>query len=224
MLYLRFILLLLLLSACQALSNNDPNVMLEQDMQNYGTEASNIRDAMQENRTEVAATIAVASTQASQYNNYNDTLRATVYAIHPDIVPTRVVVEDSQGPLPIEMYDTSSGEMKFVEVGITAQIDSKNCFIKHESFFGVGISTVYLTALALNLQAGTVVRVDWQFGNEVVHSSSWVASQSAKGQCVALALHSSDVEFSPGNWTATMYINGDAQDPVSFSIIANMQG
>lgn len=224
MLHLRLILLALLLSSCQALSSNEQNAALESGIQGYGTEAVNIRNAMQSNRTEVAATIAVASTQAAVFNGYNNILRATVFLLHSPLEATKVVVQDSQGPLPLEMYDISSGAMMFVEMGTTAQIDSRNCFIKHESFFGMGISTIYMTALALNLQAGTVVRVDWQYGTEVLRSTSWIAPQSAQGQCVALALRSSDIEFASGNWTATMYINGDALDPTSFSIIDNLGG
>jgi hypothetical protein len=76
----------------------------------------------------------------------------------------------------------------------------------------------------LNLQAGTVVRVDWQYGSDVVQSTSWIAQQAADGQCVALALRSADTDLAAGNWTATMYINSEAIDPTSFSIIDNMNG
>lgn len=222
--YFRLILIALLLSACQSLSKNEQVIALETELQAYSTEAIDIRNAMQSNRTEVAATIAVASTQAAEFEHYNDILKATVFVAHPPIEPTRVVVQDTEGPLPLEMYDRSSGEMMFVEVGTAAQIDSNNCFVRHEAFFGMDISTIYMTAMALNLQGGTVVRVDWQYGGDIVLSNSWVAPQAADGQCVALALRASDGEFAAGNWTATMYVNGEALDPISFSIIDNMGG
>jgi hypothetical protein len=212
-------LIILLLSSCQAFVGNDEQVILEADLQAYGTEASNIRSDMQSNRTAVAATVAVASTQAAEFNRYNDTLRATVIIANPPLDATRIVVQDVQGPLPIEMYDISDGEMRFVEVDTSAQVDDQNCFLIHESFFSMGINTIYMTAFALNLQAGAVVRVDWQYGNELVQTTTWVAPQSAVGQCVALALRSSDTELAAGNWTATLYVNGEATDPATFSII-----
>lgn len=217
--YLIIALIMLLLSSCQAFVGNDEQVVLEVGLQSYGTEASNIRSDMQTNRTAVAATVVVASTQAAEFNRYNDTLRATVAIVHPPIDATRLVVRDIEGPLPLEMYDISDGEMRFVEVGMTSQIDNQNCFIAHEIYFGMGITTVYMAAFALNLQAGTVVRVDWQYGNDVVQSSSWVAPQSVDGQCIALALRSAGAELDEGNWTATLYINGKPIDPAPFSII-----
>jgi hypothetical protein len=32
-------------------------------------------------------------------------------------------------------------------------------------------SVIYMTALALDLRAGAVVRVDWQYGGEGVHTN-----------------------------------------------------
>lgn len=222
--YLIVPLLVLLLGACQTFVGEDESAILEAELQSYGTEVAKIRSDMQSNRTAVAATVAIASTQAASFNHYNDVLRATVVIANPPLDGVRVVVEDTQGPLPLEMYDISNGEMRFVEVGTTSQIDSRNCFIKHETFFGVGIPTIYMTAFALNLQAGTVIRVDWQYGNDVLKSTSWVAPQLADGQCVALALRTSDIDLMAGNWTATMYIDGDPINPIPFSIIDNMGG
>jgi hypothetical protein len=75
-----------------------------------------------------------------------------------------------------------------------------------------------MTALALNLRAGTQVRVDWQYGGEIVYSNSWIAPQSLDGQCVAIELRPSNAPFLAGNWTATMYINGEPIDPAPFTI------
>jgi hypothetical protein len=76
-----------------------------------------------------------------------------------------------------------------------------------------------MTAVALNLRAGTSVRADWQFGGELVYSNSWVAPQSEQYRCIALAMRPSDAEFLMGNWSVTLSINGQSTEARSFTIL-----
>jgi hypothetical protein len=208
--------LLIFLAACQS----DEAVMLDATMQAYGTEAANLRDDTQINRTEVVATVQAAGTQSADFERYNQVLRSTIAVVIPSSDEERLLMNNAGGPLPIEMYDLSNGEMRFVQVGTASDIDVNGCFLAKRQFFPASIGTIYMTAVALNLRAGTIVRVDWQYGGTVVYSNGWTAPQSVDGQCVAIALTSSNAEFLEGNWTATLYVNGEAIDPYSFTIVA----
>jgi hypothetical protein len=189
-------------------------------MQAYGTEAANLRDDTQTNRTEVVSTVQAASSQAADFERYNQTLRGTIVAVMPASDDERIVIESAGGAMPIDLYDLSNGDMRFVQVGTASDIDVNGCFLSKRQFFPASIGTIYMTAVALNLRAGTVVRVDWQYGGTVVYSNGWTAPQSVDGQCVAIALTSANAEFLEGNWTATLYVNGEAIDPYSFTIVA----
>lgn len=215
------LLMMMVLASCQSLAGNEENIAYEAELEAFGTEAAFLRDQMQIDRTAIAATVQVGGTQIAAFTEYNIQLAATVQS---GIIPTPTLGSfeiASEGPMSVEMFDLSSGEMRFVQVGAASQINPNDrCFVSHQNFFDADMtSVIYMTALALNLQAGAVVRVDWQYGSDVVYSNSWIAPQALDGQCVALEFRPSNAPFLAGNWTATMYINGEPIDPAAFSII-----
>lgn len=211
--------IILLLTACQAALGSDDSLMFNSTLEAYGTEASNLRNDTLVNRTEVVATVQAAGTQASDFERYNQALRGTIVFVMPPRDEERIVIESAGGAMPIELYDLSNGEMRFVQVGTASDIDVNGCFLSKRQFFPTSIGTIYMTAVALNLRAGTVVRVDWQYGDTIVYSNGWTAPQSLDGQCVAIPFTSSNAEFMAGNWTATLYVNGEAVDPYSFTLV-----
>lgn len=213
------VILFFLVTACSSTNSGEEAIDYEAEIQAYGTEASTIRDDMVTSRTAVAATVVVAVVQADNINRYNMMLRQTMVAIFPPEDETRIVANDVQGPLPPEVYDLSSGEMSFVQIGPSGQINEQGCFLSKQQFFRPGDSVIYMTAVALNLRAGTRIRADWQFGSDLVFSNSFVAPQAESYRCVALALRPSDSEFFIGNWSVTLSIDGDPTEPRSFTIL-----
>lgn len=212
--------LLLLISACSSLNDGEEVIDFEAEIQAYGTEASTIRDDMILARTSVAVTVAAAESQADNINRYNLILGQTAVAIFPPTDEVRIVANDVDGPLPPEVYDLSGGEMRFVQIGPAGQIDDRGCFMSKQQFFRSGDGIIYMTAVALNLRAGTTVRADWQFGSELVFSNSLVAPQSESYRCIVLSLRPSDAEFMPGNWSVTLSVDGEPTEPRSFTILS----
>jgi hypothetical protein len=211
---------LILLTACQALTIDDENLARQAELEAFGTEAAALRDQMQQDRTAVASTVEVVGTQAADFISYNGFIAATLRAGIPATATPPSLIVNEQGPMPMSMFDLSSGEMRFVQIGTAGQINPDDrCFISHQAFFNVNTTNViFMTALGLNIRAGTNVRVDWQYGGEIVYSNAWNAPQSVDGQCVALELRPSNAPFTPGNWTATMSVNGEPFDPAPFTI------
>lgn len=212
--------LIFLLAACQSVLGEDENLLAEGTLQAYGTEAASLREDTQSHRTEVVMTVQAAGTQVADFERYNQSLRGTIAYVMPASEEERLLLNNEQGPLPIEVYDLSNGEMRFVQVGTASQIDVNSCFLAKQQYFPASSSVIYMTAVALNLRAGTVVRVDWQYGGTIVYSNGWTAPQSVDGQCVSIELLPSNAEFLEGNWTATLYVNGEAVDPYSFTIVS----
>lgn len=211
--------IIFLLSACSTVSS-DEQINFELDIETYSTEAANLRNDMLINQTEVAATISIASTQSSDFNRYNTMLRSTTVVIIPPTSNARIVANDVDGPLPPEVYDLSDGEMRFVQIGPAGQIDERNCFLAKQQFFPADANAVYMTAVALNLRAGTNVRADWQFGNELILSNSWVAPQTESYRCISIAMRPSDTEFFAGNWSVTLSVNGSPTEARPFTIFS----
>ncbi len=217
---MRFWILLLtvmLISACSPTANDDV-IDFDFELQSLSTEAATIREDMVIAQTVIAATIDGAVLQSENFNRYNDALRATALAIFPPTSEARIVANDLDGPLPPEVYDLSNGEMRFVQIGPAGEIDDNNCFRAKQQFFRPSQGVVYMTAVALNLRAGTTVRADWQYLGDLVYTNSWVAPQSEQYRCISLAMRTSDVEFFLGNWSVTLSVNGNPTEPKSFTI------
>jgi hypothetical protein len=198
------------------------NSQMQQDLQNYGTEAVALREQIQIDRTAIVVTVDAANAQARQFELYNSILRQTAVAGQPPTATIPPIEANAQGPMPISMFDLSDGQMRFVQVGTASQIDGDRCFISHQTFFrDTEVSIIYITGLALNLVAGTQVRAEWRYGDQVVYANAWIAPQSVDGQCFALELRPSDAPFLPGNWTVMLLINGESANSASFTIIGN---
>lgn len=214
------IILICVISACGTGNDGEESINFEADIQAYGTEAANLRSGMVVESTTIVQTVAASEAQANNYSQYNGLLRSTTIALFPPTTESRIVANDIDGPLPPEVYDLSSGEMRFVQIGPAGDVDDNGCFRAKQQFFRPSNGVIYMTAVALNLRAGTSVRADWQYGSELVYSNSWVAPQSEQYRCIAIALRPSDAEFALGNWSVTLSIDGNPTEPRSFTILS----
>ena len=210
------------LSACGPLVAVDAPVTMQAEMITNATEAADLRAQGDRVSVEALATAEAAQTQAASYLAYNTFLLATVQA--GDGVAVRRQAVTGSGVMAREMFDLSDGQMRFLQIGAASDIDpNSRCFQSHRNLFTQGqVNTIYLSGLALNLQAGTRIRVDWLMDGQNVHQTTWVAPTFSEYQCFALPLTSGDAPLNAGNWTAAVSINGEPFDPVPFSILNNM--
>lgn len=197
--------------------------MMENDLIAFNTEAALIRAQSRMDQVNVEATISAASTQVIEYNQLNQIWGATAIAMGPPTPgPRRSVDANPEGPLPIAMFNLNDGITRMVQTGVAAELDASGCFLRHTNFFNEGINTIYAVAQVLNVRPGTRVSVDWIAPTgALVEQTTWEATQTASGRCVALPLRSSETRLLPGNWTMQFYLNGSSEmmDPRSFTII-----
>jgi hypothetical protein len=218
--YYRLLLLTMMLTgvlmACQPV---DESVAIEDELVAYGTEVAALRDGLSVDQTQAAATIEFAGTEAADFERYNSELVVTVRAGNPNPTPVRRVVESQGAGLSAEMFNLQGEDMRVLQIGAAAEIDASRCFRSHVEFFQPGTGVIYQTARIINIQPGTTLRVDWAYNGSIVHQRTWTAPEYRETQCVALEMRSENVTLSPGNWTATLYVNGEARDPTPFTIL-----
>ncbi len=229
------------LSACQSLAGEDVPATLSVQMTAYATEVAVLREESQVQRTAVLATISVAETQAAAYLNYNNILVATVRAGQIATPQQRVVVSISQSSMPADMMmeDTQAetgvssennvplnagaiiGEMQFTAPVLTGSVRLEDrCASGIETTFSATATPiVYLVTVAGNLAVGTQIEVDWRYENQRVFLGFWEATTPAAELCIAMELGAERVNFRPGNWTATLLVNGAASGTVAFTIV-----
>ncbi len=205
-----------LLVACQPA---DDSPAMEDELIAYGTEVASLREGLDSDLTQAAATIAAAGTDTAAFERYNSELVVTVRAGDPNPTPVRRVIESQGSGLSAEMFDVQGEEMRVLQIGAAAEIDSSRCFRSHVEFFRPGTGVIYQTARLINVQPGTNLRAEWVYQGNIVHERNWTAPEYRQTQCIALEMRSENVTFSPGAWTATLYVNGQARDPTPFTIL-----
>jgi hypothetical protein len=216
--YLIYCALLVALCAC---GTTQPAETLERpDLNGFATQAAEVQLTAQSERVAVDATVQAASLLAQQQLTYNSQLLATVRANEQPTPSERLALSDG-GAVDLAMLDTSSGEMNFMQIGMSGYIrPDDGCFESHQQYYAASAtSVVYMTGLAVNLREGTTFSVDWFYNGQRVFQSSWTAPSDEVRRCFAVPMRAADVALQAGSWTATLYINGVQRSQNAFEIV-----
>jgi hypothetical protein len=204
---------------CSAIGE-DTQATLVTEITGAAIEADTILRTLSVDGTQVASTAVGLEAGIAVVQRQNGMLLATVRAGEAP-TPELIAVVPEGGTMPLEMLNTADGVMRFMQVGPAGYVDpASRCFDSHQTFFRLGtFDRVYMTALGVNIQQGTQLQVNWQHNGEVVHRNGWTAPAFAERTCIAIELTSSDVAFVPGNWSATLFVNGEPVNPSSFTVL-----
>lgn len=211
----------LLLGACQSFSADAPST-LEADISSYGTEVAVMRQNSQDQQTQVAATVQFAETQAAGVIQYNSILLATVRAGGDATPVPQTFANTNEGPLALSIYDTSDGIMRFEQTGTSGFVRPQDrCFESHQNFFTTSSTdAIYFVAVGLNMSAGTNIDVTWYYEGAIQHRSSYTAPNFVEAQCVAVPLTRGDANLLPGNWSASVTVNGQIlRESIPFTVL-----
>lgn len=208
--------LALLLSGCGGPLIQDANATLEAENQGIVAEATAIRAAAAADQTRVIATAQAVETRAFEINALNRGLLSTVRAVVP---PTQAIIAAnpvSTGAAPAP----PGGERSFIQTGIgTAVRDEDGCIERPAIEFPSSTPRLYSTMKAFNITEDTALSIQWTRNNEVVWQEAMNASFSAAEICVWFDITSDAVPFTPGDWAATWFANGEPiQTPMNFTI------
>ena len=219
--YILLGLLLLMTTACSALTVEDAPATMRADLAMNVTEMAIARTAIVESQGSANATAEAAMTSAAELNTLNVALYATMNAAAANGITERRVLQNDGGAMPAEMFDLSSGTMRFEQVGLTAHIrESDRCFDEQNNgTYWVGyFDSIYLVAVALNMDAGTQFRVNWLREGEFIQESVYVAPVFAEYQCLALEISNNNGQLTPGHWAASIVVNGEPLMTRTFTI------
>lgn len=211
-----------LLAACQSLQGEDVPATMRADLTLYATEAAAIQAQLVARRTEAAATIQAAGTQAADFFHYNNVLVATVRAVIPPTPAERlaVAVESSGGASEYQVNEMGMAT-ELEQIGISSFLSPEDgCFETQSTVFNMNtVETLYLTARAVSMQAGTRLEADWDFNGQMMYRSSWIAQISQMDLCISLRFSSADVPFQAGNWTVTLFVNEALVTRIAFEMV-----
>lgn len=228
----------LISGACSALTPDDPVATLRAEREGYVAEATTIASDALAQQTQVIQTASAAETYVSQVEARNALLAATLRAVLP---PTQQIIVDSGAvtpgllatPAPPNMPGmegegtTTSGESNasvggttFTEVATALSVrDSDGCAVSTQNTFAADVNRIYVTARALNITAGTTMRVEWRYNGAQSYTENFTVDRNDDDFCLWFYIEPTEVAFSPGSWSVQLYANDQAIQPeVSFTI------
>ncbi len=209
-----FLLVLVILAGC---TGTDEAAQMREEIALYAEESNALRQQIQQQLTQTAATAEYANAQIQQLSALNQQLLATARAGEAP-TPQRLVSTDG-GAMGAEMFNLQDETMRFVQIGIAGYVrPSDECFETHQQYYTLSATrTVYMTAVAVQLRAGTTFDVEWRHEGELVSRTSWTAPSNQAVRCIALPLN---MPLRVGNWTARLFINGTGYPSSAFIVQA----
>jgi len=239
---------LLAISACSALTPENPAATLQAQRQGFVDEATSIAQAAQVQGTQVQGTSVAAQTYVAQMDGRNQQLLATMAVVYP---PTQALIENGgpstpgqvPTPAPVGSFGGAStnaaptqggsndasaagtpgslGDMQFTQVGTASSVrDSDGCAVSLVYSFPADVKQIYITTRALKIKAGTEMRVEWYFEGQMTHNETYTAPRDDNDFCLWFSLEPTDSALSSGNWSVKLFANNQPTDPpeVDFTV------
>ncbi len=231
-----------LLCACSALTPEDPAATLRAEREGYILEATTLAESLGSQQVEAMQTVVAAESAINQINTRNNLLLATLQAALP---ATQQVINDQAGigggvivpgsnatpaPLgatnndnPIDAGMTAGdtlGNTSFVDLATALTVrDSDGCADVLQTSFAADIQRIYITARALNITIGTVMKVDWFYGGDNAFTESFTVNDNDPDFCLWFFIEPAEVVLTPGAWSVQLYANEQALgQPLSFTV------
>ena len=229
----------LAVTACGALTPENPAATLQAQRQGFVDEATSIAQAAQVQATQVMGTAVAAQTYVAQIDGRNQQLLATMAIAFP---PTQALVENAGPSTPGQMASpvpagaggdamlaptqnggssasantNAFGDMQFTQVGTAASVrDTDDCAVSLVYSFPADVQRIYITTRALNIKAGTEMRVEWYYEGQLTHEESYSVPRDDDDFCLWFSLEPTDNTLSSGNWSVKLFANNQPTDPPS---------
>ena len=228
---LRWLLWLLLLSAvtgCQALVSEDAEVTIDAYATGYVLEMTALQGAAAADQAQAVATMSAGGTKVAELSRVNAALGAMLQAALTPTTEIRAVVvsaEDMGSSLEHDMMDDmpdsadNGTAMRIVNLSTADAVNaSSGCSTGEVRRFNSDSERIYVTARVEGLRPNTYFEVDWTSGERVIYRVSWLASYAAATECVWFFATPVDFPFLPGNYRATLYVNGEVNASTDFSV------
>lgn len=103
---------------------------------------------------------------------------------------------------------------------VTAEgVGDNDCALTSVNTFTTTTSSIYVVATAANIEPGMTLTSRWYAGEEERAAFDFVPDFAIEQHCVWFFLTPDDTEFTPGNWSVQLELNGIPQgQPARFTI------
>ncbi len=233
---------LLLVSACSALTPDNPAATLQAQRQGYFDEATSIAQAAQAQGTQVMGTAVAAQTYVAQTDGRNQQLVSTMQIVYP---PTQALVVNGgtstpgqmASPAPLGSVDNGNGATpppvqngnstqdvsasnaslngaQFTQVGTAASVRSTDgCADSLTNSFSADVKIIYVTTRGLNVKQGIQMRAEWYFEGQLTDSQNYTIPRDDSDFCMWFSITPTDVSLSSGNWSVKLFANNQPVNP-----------
>jgi hypothetical protein len=214
------VLVLLCMTGCGALNSTDTRGTLAAEATAFVDESTQIALSINQRATQVAATAAIARTDAAFIDGVNVQLAATMRAAIP---PTQQIIANS-GPITPGMMATldtprtadpnvptadPAAVNQLTQVGVALAVrEADGCAASLQSSVSATAPRIYATTRILNAAGGTAISASWSSAGQVVYSNSaYQIPQDDDDFCLWFYIEPTDVTFSPGDWQVQFLVN-----------------
>ncbi len=227
----------LVVGGCSGLGGSqNPEVAATEQNISLAAEGTALRDALNRQSVDTAATAAAAETYILERESINAQLLATLRAVIP---PTQQVVQgagagtpslNTQPELPglagagtpvppsgdVETVGSASGT-QYTAIATAGGVNNGDgCAVGVRNTFSTSDAEIYLTMRAFNVRAGTIMSAVWSLDGTVMYDDfSFSVAADDDDFCVWFSIDPATVAFTPGTWTAQFFANGTPIEPAA---------
>jgi hypothetical protein len=108
-------------------------------------------------------------------------------------------------------------------IALTEKVGKDDCPVNTTTSFSTSATDIYVTAVANNVGTSNTLSADFSVNGQSMKTYSWSPKFTIKGACIWFHMPSSDVQFTAGNWTVALAIDGTPiAAPIPFTITDNV--
>lgn len=223
--------------ACSGTSNAELTLVAQNVA--LGTQIADVRNTATVEADRLQVTAVYIETAIALSLQQNQRLSATIEALggNPALVapvagtPTPLPALDAAVPATTSEAGVSAADGTVVAAtatpaspslynAVTARgVGANDCALASVTDFGAADTNIYIVATASNIAPGMVLSSRWYLEGQEVIAHEFTPDFAIDQNCIWFYIDSTETEFTPGNWTVQLEINGQlAAEPVAFTI------
>lgn len=131
------------------------------------------------------------------------------------LIPTTPNAPDDQAT---EDIQADPNAPNLTDIRLTDAIGADDCPVSATNSFSSSTTEIYVTAVGNNIPASATLDSIWYLEGTQVQDYSWSPGFAVDGVCIWFRLPSSEVAFTPGNWSVELMIDGVAAGALDFTM------
>jgi hypothetical protein len=131
------------------------------------------------------------------------------------LVPTTPIAPNDQATEDVQV-DPSAPNL--TNITLSDAVGADDCPLSSATSFSSSTTEIYVSAVGNNIPASATLDSLWLLEGTQVQDYSWSPGFVVDGVCIWFRLPSSEVTFTPGNWSVQLTIDGVSAGALDFTI------